>query len=80
MELWEEMLLQMLKEGCVEIKFSTTKNIENKINSGCYKALQQIKDIIKNDSLTDKDCFMKIEEIICVLEEIGSNGGNRHDF
>ena len=26
------------------------------------------------------DVFEKIEEIVCLLEELGSSGGNRHDF
>ncbi|MEE1055782.1 MAG: hypothetical protein UH239_00850 [Acutalibacteraceae bacterium] len=45
-----------------------------------YKALQKIKTIIEDDSLEDKECFMKIEEIVCLFEALGSDGGNRHDF
>ena len=40
----------------------------------------KIKAIIEDDSLEDKECFRKIEEIVCAFEEIGSNGGSRHDF
>lgn len=43
------------------------------------KALQRIKAIIDDDSLSDTDCFMRIEDIVCVLEDIGSGGGHRHD-
>lgn len=46
----------------------------------CYQALKKIKAIIDDDSLDDKECFMRIEEVICVLEEVGSGGGTRHDF
>lgn len=46
----------------------------------CYQALQKIKAVIQNDSLTDNECFMKIEEIICAFEALGSGGGSRHDF
>lgn len=46
----------------------------------CYQALQEIKDILENDNFDDIECFMKIEKILCILEKIGSNGGNRHDF
>lgn len=42
-----------------------------------FNALQKIKAIIENDSFSDFEC---IEEIVCVFEEIGSNGGSRHDF
>ena len=41
---------------------------------------EKIKNIIENDDLTDKECFERIEEIVCVLEDIGSDGGGRHDF
>ncbi len=35
---------------------------------------------MRDDSLSDAECFEQIEMVICVLEEIGSNGGVRHDF
>ena len=50
------------------------------VEGKCYQALQKIKAIIDDDSLEDEECFQKIAEIICVLEDIGTNGGNRHDF
>ena len=46
----------------------------------CYKALSKIKDVLEDDSLEDSKCFYRIEEIICVFEELGSGCGNRHDF
>ena len=39
--------------------------------------LQRIKAVIDNDSLSDFDC---VEEIVCIFEEFGSDGGSRHDF
>ena len=42
-----------------------------------FEALQKIKALIEDDGLSDFEC---VEEIICVLEEIGSLGGGRHDF
>ena len=45
-----------------------------------HKTLTISKAVIHDDSLTDNECFMKIEEIICVFEALGSNGGTRHDF
>ena len=46
----------------------------------CYNALKEIKRIIEDDTLEDSECFMKIEEIVKVLELYGSDGGSRHDF
>lgn len=59
---------------------------ELKINAGeivemqCYQALRRIREIVRDDTLEDKECFERIERIICELEAIGSNGGMRHDF
>lgn len=46
----------------------------------CYKALTEIKRILEDSTLDDKECFEKIEEIVCIFESLGSNGGSRHDF
>ena len=46
----------------------------------CYKALKQIRSILDDDTLTDRSCFEKIEEIVCVFESMGTDGGSRHDF
>lgn len=46
----------------------------------CYQALRKIRAIIEDDSFEDRDCFMKIEEIVRLFEELGSDGGSRHDF
>ena len=81
MELYKEILARALMCGEIQITFSGQQpDISKMIECKCYKALQKIKAIIEDDSLNDKECFMKIEEIICALEEIGINGGNRHDF
>ena len=76
MELWEEILLHTLKEYNIIKK----KRLDRVIRSKCYTALESIKSIISDNSLDDRECFLKIEEIICVLEGIGSNGGGRHDY
>ncbi len=46
----------------------------------CYMALKRIREILDDDSLDDEACFYKIEEIVCLLESMGSDGGARHDF
>jgi len=50
------------------------------VELACYQALKRIKEIIEDDEFSDSECFCKIEEIICTFEELGSNGGCRHDF
>lgn len=81
MELYKEILAHALTYGEVKIVFENPDEEISKIVEGqCYQALQKIKAIIADDRLEDDACFAKIEEIVCVLEEIGSNGGGRHDF
>ena len=81
MELYKELLAHALTRGEIQITFPNEKPDIPKILEGeCYIALQKIKAIIEDDSLTDEACFWRIEEIVRVLEELGSNGGNRHDF
>ena len=46
----------------------------------CFDALKKIKTVVEDDSMEDRECFRKIEEIVGILEEIGSDGGTRHDF
>lgn len=81
MELYKEILAHALFYGEIKITYSGQDSDPAQIvESECYKALQKIKQVIQDDNLDDKACFMKIEEIICALESVGSSGGNRHDF
>ncbi len=80
MELWEEIICCIVKK---EIKNNNAKSLSNMrrlFDTECYKALQRIKEIIEEDALDDANCFERIEEIVRVYEEMGSNGGGRHDF
>ena len=81
MELYKEILAHALAYGEVKVTFENPNmDIPQIVEGQCYQALQKIKAIIADDSLEDDVCFLKIEEIVCVLEEIGSSGGGRHDF
>ena len=81
MELYIEILAHYLSKKNAHIIFPNLQlNAKEIVEIQCYQALQQIKSIIEDDSLEDDACFARIEEIVCTLEEIGSNGGVRHDF
>ena len=41
---------------------------------------KEIVAILADDALSDAECFRKIEAIVCILEELGGDGGGRHDF
>ena len=81
MEFYQEILVHALQSGQIQISFlGSEQDIAKIVEGTCYKTLQKIKAIIEDDSLEDEACFMKIEQIVCAFEEIGSNGGLRHDF
>ena len=81
MELYKEILIEVLAKQKMEVYFPDIY-IETKaiIEMECYKALEKIKAVLCDDSLDDEECFMKIEEIVCIFEDLGSHGGSRHDF
>ena len=78
MELWQTILANAKKK--VEKKRIANLNPEKLFEKECYKVLEKIKAVLEDDSLEDKECFEKIERIVCLFEEIGSDGGSRHDF
>ena len=81
MDLFKEIFIQALQTGEISLSFSGAEStVAEVINNKCYQALQKIKAVIDDDSLTDPECFWQIEEIVCILEEIGCDGGFRHDF
>ncbi|MBQ8605205.1 MAG: hypothetical protein IJ408_00570 [Clostridia bacterium] len=81
MELYKEILIHALEKQSVQVFFPEF-NIkpEQIIESVCYQTLCQIRNTVRNPDLDDKECFERIEEIICTFENIGSDGGFRHDF
>lgn len=81
MDLYVEMLKEILSTQTVRVTFpDLTDTPAQLVDSACYRALEEIRDIIRDESLSDKECFQKIEEIVCVLESLGSGGQGRHDF
>jgi len=81
MELYKEILIGILKNEEVSVSFPNLHlDAEKIINLSSYQALKAIKNILHDDSLADNECFSKIEEIICLFEALGSDGGTRHDF
>ena len=74
MELYQQILASHI--GSVTIDTQTAKEI---VAGDSYKALE-IRAILADDALSDAECFRKIEAIVCILEELGGDGGGRHDF
>ena len=80
MELYKEILAQVLSQQKAEIVFPQLElNAVEIVETECYKALQKIKAVIDDHDLNDSECFSRIEEIVCTLEELGCSS-ERHDF
>ena len=81
MELYRDLLVKLLGNEEIKIEFPNLNVSPSElVEMQCYNALKAIKSIIEDDSYSDKECFMKIEKIVCLLEDLGSDGGSRHDF
>ena len=77
MELYKKILAEYIAEmGDLERYIDGEKIVHDK----CYQALCHIKMILEDDSVEDPECFERIEKIVMVLEELGSDAGVRHDF
>ncbi|MBR2047927.1 MAG: hypothetical protein IJ960_04945 [Oscillospiraceae bacterium] len=78
MELYQQMILHGLEQGNIVLALSP--EMERWMKDSTYQALCRIRDVVRDDSLSDEACFAQVEEIICALEQLGSDGGFRHDF
>lgn len=78
---YQELLLKLLTQYPMQISFPTLEdNPANLLELRCYQALRQIREILSNSTLSDAECFQQIEQIVCIIEELGSSAGERHDF
>lgn len=81
MELYKEILAQILRKGEVKITFTDFDgNAADAVECECYKTLCKIKEILADNTLDDIECFWKIEKIVRVFEDLGTDCGGRHDF
>ena len=79
MELWREVLIGGLQNESVSFNGIDDKIIKEIIQHRSYKVLLEIKQIINDPELNDKECFLKIEVILSKLEE-NNIFCDRHDF
>ena len=75
MELYGEILQNLLAGHRVEVTFpDLTVRPEDLLTSVCYRALVQIREILRDGAYTNEECFFKIAEIIQHLEQPDSDG------
>lgn len=78
---YQELLMKLLSQYPMQISFPTLQqNPAQLVELRCFQALRQIKEMISDPTLSDTECFQRIEAIVFVLEELGSDGGAWHDF
>ncbi len=79
MKRYEEIVSNMLQAGelslCIE-----QGELSALIDSKCYTAIEKICNILSDDTLSDPECFLRIEAIVHTLESIGISCAARHDF
>ncbi len=75
MELYEEILKnnQQQHQNAKDLPNMQTEKI-------CYQILKEIQKIIADPTLTDAECFWRVEELVCLFEKYGLDYGGRHDF
>ncbi len=54
--------------------------LKSMAESESCKALRKIRDVLDDDTLEDRTCFHRIEQIVPVFEELDPGAGSRHDF
>lgn len=79
MDLYKEMIAEILQKKLLQ-QICENLNVEHILKMECYRALKEIKECLEDEPLDDAGCFMKIEEIVSIFEDMGSDGGSRHDF
>lgn len=79
MNLYGEILAEALQGRELEVTIKGA-DVQTVVSDACYRALERIQAILKDDSLTDPECFQRIEAIVRVYEDLGGGAGPRHDF
>ena len=80
-DLFRHIFVRALITGEIQVRFDGVgATVAEIIEGKCYHTLQKIREILDDHTLSDESCFAQIEEIICVFEQLGSDGGSRHDF
>ena len=81
MKMYEQILVKALENETVQVVCPNVKlNPTEIVQLNCYQAIEKIRDVLQNEDLEDVDCFMRIEEIVNTLEDLGVDVDGRHDF
>ena len=68
MELAVSLLSKLLENHSLCVNFPQLDlTAKDMLESASYQALCQIREIIMDDTLSDPECFQKIERIVCLF-------------
>ena len=71
MDLYKEILINLLRDNDIEISFKGIEFDYNKLlENKSYVALNEIKKILANDTIDNENCLKKIQEIVSIYESL----------
>ncbi len=81
MEVLEALLRRVIANGEVKVKIQIEgEDLAPLLERESMMLLSRIREILKDDALSDEECFWKIEALVSLFEESGLFCGTRHDF
>ena len=73
----EELLAQAV--GREALKYAAREDLRQQVECEAVKLLEEIRDILDDDSMEDPECFEKIEAIVAAFHRRGLSTA-RHDW
>ena len=80
MEFYKDILCTLLQNSTVEVKLTDLTLPTDFFGAVCYRALKMIKAVIEDDTVDDPTCFLRIEAIMEIFENLSNKIPHRHDF
>lgn len=77
---WGNLKKDFWRNALFPKKLLTPEQAAEIIQSRCYQMLCQIRAALDEPNMNDAACFQRIEEIVEIIEQYGSDGGYRHDY
>lgn len=78
MELYQQIICKGLDKG--ELRIALSEQAERWLEGECLRTLKEIRNVLLDETLNDRECFWRIERIIEIFERIGIDCGSHHDF
>ena len=81
MEVIEAILRKIIADKNLQVKVTIEGvDLAALLERDSLVLLSRIREILRDDTLDDGECFAKIEALVCLYEEQGLFCGTRHDY